>query len=80
MKEYAFLVQSCEVPLTSTETSAAERGHLIAEKLVAMTETLRLGLRSFDHGGWYVLSHDVLESHGSVIVSFLICREQKDAI
>ena len=75
MQEYAFLVQTCEI--SSAVPVGESRSQVIAEKLVNMIEMLRSSLDSFDHGGWRALSHDVLETNGSLIVSFLICREER---
>jgi hypothetical protein len=75
MPEYAFLVQTCQIP---DSASGETRAHTIAEQLVKMMETLRSSLSSFDSGGWRVVSHDLLETNGSLIVSFLICREERD--
>jgi hypothetical protein len=73
--EYAFLVQTCEPPETDRE-AWQDRGQVIAERLAALGEPLRGALNSFDQGGWQVLSHDVLETNGSLVVSFLIFRRQ----
>ena len=72
MTEYAFLVQTCELPAPGA--SGQTRAQVIAEKLAALSEPLRLSLNSFDHGGWQVLSHHLLESNGLLIVSFLMSR------
>lgn len=73
--EYAFLVQTCELPDIGRE-ARQDRGQVIAERLAALGEPLRRALNSFDQGGWQVLSHDVLETNGSLVVSFLIFRRQ----
>ena len=73
--EYAFLVQTCELPEIDRE-AWQDRGQVIAERLAALGEPLRRALNSFDQGGWQVLSHDVLETNGSLVVSFLIFRRQ----
>jgi hypothetical protein len=74
--EYAFLVQTCELPEIDRE-AWQDRGQVIAERLAALGEPLRRALNSFDQGGWQVLSHDVLETNGSLVVSFLIFRQQR---
>ena len=76
MPEYAFLVQTCTMP-ESNETSSEARSHVIAQTLIKITDGLQSSLQSFDAGGWRVLSHDLLESGNSLIVSFLICREER---
>jgi hypothetical protein len=74
MTEYAFLVRSCELPAGMKMESADFRGHVIAEKLGMLVESLHQSLESFDQGGWQVLSHNLLEANDSLVVSFLICR------
>jgi len=76
MMEYAFLVQTCELPEIDGEAWQENRGQVIAERLAALGEPLRRTLNSFDQGGWQVLSHDVMETNGSLVVSFLIFRQQ----
>ena len=75
MQEYAFLVHACEI---SDAAPGEARSQVIAQKLFNMIGTLRASLDSFDRGGWRVLSHDLLETNGSLVVSFLICREERD--
>jgi len=77
MMEYAFLVQTCELPGIGGEAPQEDRGQAIAERLAELGEPLRRTLNSFDQGGWQVLSHDVMESNGSLVVSFLIFRQQR---
>ena len=74
MMEYAFLVQTCELAI-GEEVPQEDRGQAIAERL-ALGEPLQRTLNSFDQGGWQVLSHDVMETKGSLVVSFLIFRQQ----
>jgi hypothetical protein len=76
MMEYAFLVQACELGIDG-KACQVDRGQAIAERLAALGEPLRLSLNSFDQGGWQVLSHDVMETNGSLVVSFLIFRQQR---
>jgi hypothetical protein len=73
MTEYAFLVQTCELPESA---SSADEALLIADKLASVGEPLQNSLASFDNGGWRVLSHHLLRTNGSLVVSFLICRQR----
>jgi hypothetical protein len=74
--EYAFLVQTCELP--ESAGSAADEALLIADKLASVGEPLQNSLATFDNGGWRVLSHHLLRTNGSLIVSFLVCRQRGD--
>jgi hypothetical protein len=74
--EYAFLVRSCELPANMIAESADFRGRVIAEKLGTFVESLHQSLESFDDGGWQVLSHTLLETNDSLVVSFLIYRRR----
>jgi hypothetical protein len=77
MTEYAFLVQTCELP--ESTGSGGDEALLIADKLASVSEPLQNSLDSFDHGGWRVLSHHLLRTNGSLIVSFLVCRQRDKA-
>lgn len=76
MKEYAMLIQTCSLP-DSSLGSSERRAELIAERLASSTQGLSVGLETLDSGGWQVLSHDVLETQGTLVVSFLIFRQQR---
>ena len=78
MKEYAMLIQTCPIP-PAEESSGEERAQMIAERLASSTQGLTRGLESLDSGGWQVLSHDVLETHGTLVVSFLVFRQRSDS-
>jgi len=75
--EYAFFVQTCELPEDMVGASAEYRGRVIASKLSELAEPLHQSLEHFDNGGWKVLSHDLLQADGSLVVSFLICRQRE---
>ena len=77
--EYAFLVQTRELPHRSGEESGEKQDEFIAETLMELCAPLENSLDSLDNGGWRVLSHDVMQTNGSLIVSFLICRERRGA-
>jgi hypothetical protein len=74
MTEYAFLIKKCEFP--DFALAEGDEAQLIAERLAGLGGPLQTSLESFDDGGWRVLSHDLLRSNGSLIVSFLICRQR----
>ena len=76
MKEYAMLIQTCPIP-AAEEASGEDRAQMIAERLASSTQGLTRGLESLDSGGWQVLSHDVLETHGVLVVTFLVFRQQR---
>jgi hypothetical protein len=75
--EYAFLVRTCELSADEAPATAGDRGRVIAEKLAQLAEPLQRSLESFDHGGWKVLSHDLLREGDSLVVTFLICRPRR---
>ncbi len=75
--EYAFLVQTREIPHGASSVSGKKQGEFIAETLVELCASLENSLDSFDQGGWRALSHDVMQADGSLIVSFLICRPRR---
>src|SRR5260370_22295427 len=75
--DYAFMVQTCDLPPGAAATSGEKQAALIAEALMALWEPLEKSLESFDHGGWRILSHDLMQAHGSLIVTFLICRQRR---
>lgn len=70
--EYAFLVRTCDLPVSGPESS-----QFIARELAAMAEPLQRSLESFDNGGWHVISHDVTQVNGTLIVSFLMSRRER---
>ena len=76
MREYAMLVQTCSCSLDDAMRSE-EPGELIAKTLAASAEGLTRNLSTLDGGGWQVLSHDVLETNGVLVVSFLIFRQPR---
>ena len=67
------LVQTCSLPANGDATSEI-RAQIIAERLAGSVEGLTRSLGTLDDGGWQVLSHDVLETNGSLVVSFLVFR------
>src|SRR5215467_532124 len=75
--EYAFLVQTRALPHFSPAESGSKEGEFIAETLMELCAPLENSLDSLDSGGWRVLSHDVMQSNGTLIVSFLICRDRR---
>jgi hypothetical protein len=75
--EYAFLVQARDLPPGSAAISGGQQAELIAETLTELCEPLENSLESFDRGGWRILSHDLMQANGSLIVSFLICRQRR---
>ena len=77
MTEYAFLVQTCDLP-ENRVGATEDPGRVIAEQLLTLNKRLHASLASLDDGGWRVLSHHLLETNGSLIVSFLICRERRN--
>jgi hypothetical protein len=75
--EYAFLVHTRDLPPDASAQSGRQQGELIAETLMELCAPLESGLESFDDGGWRVLSHDVMQANGSLVISFLICRPRQ---
>ena len=75
--EYAFLVQTRALPHRSSPESGEKQGEFIAETLMELCAPLENTLGSLDSGGWRVLSHDVMQANGTLVVSFLICRERR---
>ena len=76
--EYAFLVQTRTLPTRSPVESGDKQGEFIAETLMDLCAPLENSLDSLDSGGWRVLSHDVMQANGTLIVSFLICRDRRE--
>jgi hypothetical protein len=74
--EYAFLVQTCDLPPDIASIPADESGRLIAQGLAALAEPLQRSLESFDRGGWHVVSHNVAQVNGALILTFLITRQR----
>jgi hypothetical protein len=70
------LIQTCPMPSVS-DAPFEERAQMIAERLASSTEGLSRGLDSLDSGGWQVLSHHVLETAGTLVVSFLVFRQRR---
>ena len=77
--EYAFLVQTRDLPHRLPGESGDRQGEFIAETLMELCAPLENSLDSLDSGGWRVLSHDVMQSNGTLVVSFLICRDRRGA-
>ena len=75
MMEYGFLVQTCELPAVNAPAEC--RAQIIAEKLAALNEPLQRSLVSFQAGGWRIVSHDLLQTNESLIITFLIGREAR---
>ena len=73
--EYAFVVRSCELPFDVLTKSAEAKAQIVAEKLAGMIDALHASIDSFDNGGWEVRSHNLIELNGSLVVTFLVCRE-----
>ena len=75
MMEYGFLVQTCDLPTAAA--SVGERAEAIANSLASLSEPIHRSLESLDSGGWQVVSHNVLQTDNSLIVTFLIGRNAK---
>jgi hypothetical protein len=76
--EYAFLVQTRTLPHTAPGESGGKQGEFIGKTLMECCAPLENSLGSLDSGGWRVLSNDVMQSNGTLIVSFLICRDRRE--
>ena len=74
--EYAFIVRNCELTADVRGKSTEEKAQIIAERLAGMMEPLHASIESFDNGGWEIRSHNMVEVNGSLIVTFLVCRER----
>jgi len=75
--EYGFLIQTCDLPADIDSLPAQEKTQLVAQRMAESAELLQKSVRSFDEGGWAVVSHNVIQMDGSLILSFLIKRERK---
>lgn len=75
--EYAFLIQTCDLPSNMGSLSSQERTQLVVQRMAESAEPLQKSLGSFDDGGWTVVSHNVMQTEGSLILSFLIKRERR---
>ena len=75
MMEYGFLVQTCDLPAANAPGEC--RAEMIAEKLAGLNETLQRSLASFQAGGWRIVSHDLLQTNESLVITFVIGREAR---
>ena len=71
------LVQTCSIPPNGADSCTEARAQMIAERLASSIEGLQRSLESLDQGVWQVLSHDVLDTGDSLVVSFLIFRQPR---
>lgn len=72
--EHALIVQAIPLPKDISALSPNDISQILGGSLSELAGTIDTAVKTFDGGGWQVISHDMLVVGEALVVTFLVRR------